>query len=47
MDRGYLNYKRLSDPNQAPAFFVFRSNVNTDLRPFYSMPVGQESEVLF
>jgi Domain of unknown function (DUF4372)/Transposase DDE domain len=46
MDRGYLDFERLYLLHQAPAFFVIRSKVNTDLRRLYSMPVDKDSGVL-
>jgi hypothetical protein len=41
MDRGYLDFRRLSILNQFMAFFVIRSKVNTKFRRLYSRPIDK------
>ena len=43
MDRGYLDFERLYNVDQASAFFIIRSRVNTRLRRLYSNPVDKSS----
>jgi hypothetical protein len=43
MDRGYLDFERLYNVDQASAFFIIRSRVNTRLRRLYSIPVDKSS----
>jgi hypothetical protein len=45
MDRGYLDFKRLYMLDQASAFFVVRTKINTGLRRLYSMPVDKSTGV--
>ena len=41
MDRGYLDFERLYNVDQAAAFFIIRSKANTRLRRLYSQPVDK------
>jgi len=41
MDRGYLDFQRLYEINQIPAFFIIRAKSNTQLRRLYSMPIDK------
>ena len=41
MDRGYLDFERLYNVDQASAFFIIRSKANTRMRRLYSQPVDK------
>jgi len=41
MDRGYLDFERLYNVDQAAAFFIIRSKANTRMRRLYSQPVDK------
>jgi len=41
MDRGYLDFERLYNVDQAAAFFIIRSKANTRMRRLYSHPVDK------
>ena len=41
MDRGYLDFERLYNVNQAAAFFIIRSKANARMRRLYSQPVDK------
>jgi hypothetical protein len=41
MDRGYLDFERLYNVDQAAAFFIIRSKANTRMRRLYSKPVDK------
>ena len=43
MDRGYLDYERLYQLNQASAFFVIRAKSNLQFRRVYSHPVDKRT----
>jgi len=43
MDRGYLDFKRLYELDQARAFFVTRAKRNLDARRLYSAPVNRDT----
>jgi len=43
MDRGYLDFKRLYELDQARAFFVTRARRNLDARRLYSAPVNRDT----
>ena len=43
MDRGYLDYERLYQLNQASAFFVIRAKSNLQFRRIYSHPVDKDT----
>ena len=46
MDRGYLDFARLSVMHRAHAFFVTRAKSNTQLRRVYSTPVDRSTGML-
>jgi len=46
MDRGYLDFARLSQLHQARAFFVIRAKSNTRMRRLYSRAVDKSTGVL-
>ncbi len=41
MDRGYRDFERLYNVDQAAAFFIIRSKANTRMRRLYSQPVDK------
>jgi len=41
MDRGYIDFERLYNVDQAAAFFIVRSKANTRMRRLYSQPVDK------
>jgi len=43
MDRGYLDFERLYNIDQAAAFFIIRSKANTRMRRLYSHPVDKST----
>jgi len=43
MDRGYLDYERLYQLNQASTFFVIRAKSNLQFRRIYSHPVDKDT----
>ncbi|NIR31549.1 MAG: IS4 family transposase [Gammaproteobacteria bacterium] len=43
MDRGYLDFQRLFELQQAKAFFVIRARSNTRMRRVYSAPVDKQT----
>jgi len=45
MDRGYLDFERLYNVDQAAAFFIIRSKANTRMRRLYSQPVDKSCGV--
>jgi len=46
MDRGYLDFARLSVMHRAHAFFVTRAKSNTRLRRVYSTPVDRRTGMI-
>src|SRR6516164_4257468 len=46
MDRGYLDFKRLYELDQARAFFVTRARRNLDARRLYSAPVNRDAGLI-
>ena len=47
MDRGYLDFKRLYELDQARAFFVTRAKRNLDARRLYSAPVNRDTGLVW
>lgn len=43
MDRGYIDFKRLYELHQAPAFFVIRAKSNLKYRRLYSRPLDKST----
>jgi hypothetical protein len=41
MDRGYLDFERLYNVDQAPALFIIRSKANTRMQRLYSQPLDK------
>lgn len=46
MDRGYLDFKRLNEFNQVPAYFVTRAKSNTKYKRRYSHPVDKSTGLI-
>lgn len=46
MDRGYLDFERLNEFNQVPAYFVTRAKSNTKYKRRYSHPVDKSTGLI-
>ncbi|SHI16814.1 IS4 family transposase [Desulfofustis glycolicus] len=46
MDRGYLDFERLNEFNQIPAYFVTRAKSNTQYKRRYSHPVDRSTGLI-